>query len=184
MNSILKNAVNDEFGTSNYETVFNKIYTEYYFTVERFVVRNNGNKSDAQDLFQEAAIILFKKLEEDHFMLTAKLKTYLMAIAKNLWYKKIRDQKEFLVHEEYYFKEFYEDINHFIEEEKSSFEKLMFLLGKVSKHCNQLINDIYFKSTPIKDIQKNYGYTSKHNAQNQKYKCIEQIKNKKIQVYG
>ncbi len=184
MNAVLKKSVQEEFGSANYDKIFSKIYTDYFSTVEQFVLVNSGNKSDAEDLFQETTIILFKKLEEDNFILTAKLKTYLMAIAKNLWYKKIRDKKEFPGPAENYFNEFYDDLDLYIEKEKSNLEKLFYLMGRVSKHCNRLINDIFFNAIPIEEIQQNYGYTSKHNAQNQKHKCIKQLKTKKNKVYG
>ena len=184
MNVIIEESVKEEFGSANYNKVFSKIYSDYFPAVQKFVLINSGNNSDAQDLFQETSIILLKKLEEDNFILTAKLKTYLMAIAKNLWLKKIRDQKEFSGAPERYLNEIYEDLDLYIEKEKSNLEKLFYLMGKVSKHFNRLINDIFFKAIPIEEIQQNYGYTSKHNAQNQKHKCIKQIKSKKIKVYG
>jgi hypothetical protein len=33
-----------------------------------------------------------------------------------------------------------------------------------------------FENKGIKEVQKIFGYTTKHNAQNQKYKCVEQAK--------
>jgi hypothetical protein len=35
---------------------------------------------------------------------------------------------------------------------------------------------MFFKSKSIEDIQLEYGYTSKHNAQNQKHKCLQQVR--------
>lgn len=35
---------------------------------------------------------------------------------------------------------------------------------------------MFFKNKPIEQIQKEYGYSTKHNAQNQKHKCVEQIR--------
>ena len=40
---------------------------------------------------------------------------------------------------------------------------------------------ICFSSKKIEQIQKEYGYSSKQNAQNQKYKCVEQIRRVKEQ---
>jgi len=34
----------------------------------------------------------------------------------------------------------------------------------------------FFKNNPIEQIPKDYGYYTKHNAQNQKHKCVEQIR--------
>jgi len=35
---------------------------------------------------------------------------------------------------------------------------------------------MFFKEKAIELIQKEYGYSTKHNAQNQKHKCVEQIR--------
>ena len=36
--------------------------------------------------------------------------------------------------------------------------------------------DIFIENKSIEEIQDKYQYSSRHNAQNQKYKCVEQIK--------
>ncbi|MBC7555703.1 MAG: hypothetical protein H7195_01945 [Chryseobacterium sp.] len=36
--------------------------------------------------------------------------------------------------------------------------------------------DIFMKNKGIEEIQSKYNYSTKKNAQNQKYKCVEQIK--------
>ena len=38
---------------------------------------------------------------------------------------------------------------------------------------------MFFKEKAVEEIQKEYGYASKHNLQNQKYKCVQQIKKMK-----
>lgn len=184
MNLDLHASLKEEFGTINRDKIFQHINKKYYPVVENFVTRNSGNRADAQDLFQESAIVLLKKLEEENFFLRAKLKTYLMAIAKNLWFKKLRDSKELLASSIVYSNAYSEELNLAIDQEKSNFEKLLGLLAKISDHCNKLINDVFFREIPIEEIQQKYGYTSRHNAQNQKHKCIQQIKNKKISIYG
>ncbi len=39
-----------------------------------------------------------------------------------------------------------------------------------------------FNNKGKKEIQKIFGYTTKHNAENQKYKCMEQAKKVREQV--
>lgn len=184
MNLDLTVSLKEEFGTINRDKIFQHINQKYYPIVESFVIRNSGNKADAQDLFQESAIILLKKLEEENFVLKAKLKTYLVAIVKNLWYKKLRSKKQFIDITTVYSVAFSEELDLAIDKERSNFEKLLGLMGKLSSHCNRLINDLFFKEIPIEEIQKKYGYTNRHNAQNQKHKCIQQMKNKKNNLYG
>lgn len=66
---------------------FGEMYKNYFGMVNRFVINNNGTTNDAEDIFQDTMLILVEKLRKDNFVLTASLKTYTMAISKNLWFK-------------------------------------------------------------------------------------------------
>lgn len=155
---------------------FGKLYQDNFTKISKFVQNNSGNQADAEDIFQEAMMVLVEKLRQDNFQLTATIDTYVYAISKNLWFKKLRDKKHELSVDEVQSSDFLNSINDSIEEEKSYSEKLKGYLLKISDHCNRLIHDIFFKDKAIEQIQKNYGYSSKHNAQNQKHKCVEQIR--------
>lgn len=121
---------------------------------------------------------MIEKLRADNFELTASLKTYIVAISKNLWFKKLRynsyyRQTEFSAELS---EKFNSEITSSINEEKSYWEKLQTYLAKVSSHCNRLLQSMFFKNKNIEEIQKEYGYSSRHNAQNQKHKCIQQVR--------
>tara|TARA_R110002096_G_scaffold432976_1_gene650730 strand:+ start:10913 stop:11464 length:552 start_codon:yes stop_codon:yes gene_type:complete len=155
---------------------FGELYRDYFGTVKRFVISNNGTLADAEDIFQDTMLVLVEKMRQDHFQLTASLKTYIMAISKNLWFKKLRDshlQTDAAAFDE---EKFFEEIDSAIEAEKNYREKVQGYLKKITTHCNRLINDIFFKGKLIEEIQKEYGYSSRHNAINQKHKCISQIR--------
>ncbi|MDN3656678.1 sigma-70 family RNA polymerase sigma factor [Ferruginibacter paludis] len=163
----LKGENNQAFGT---------LYKNYFGVVNRFITNNSGTNHDAEDIFQDAMIVLVAKLRQDDFVLEASVKTYIMAIAKNLWFKKLRTanrETEFTaIHNE----KFYAEISLAIEQEKTYMDKLQYYIHQISDHCRRLIHDMFFKNQPIKQIQQDYGYTSIHNAQNQKHKCVEQIR--------
>lgn len=184
MNIDLQKALSEEYGTIEKSKIFNRIYDTHFEMVRKFILINSGTVNDAEDIFQDTLIVLDRKLEEENFVLTAKLKTYIMGISKNLWYKKLRNNHLFVRLDEFHGGDYDQELSSFIEQEKSYAEKLLNVISRISSHCNRLINDIFFLSKPIKEIQKIYGYTSKHNAQNQKYKCMEQLKKEKIKVYG
>jgi len=65
------------------------VYEQAYSLCAAFVLNNNGTKDDAKDLFQEALIVLIQKLKIPEFELTANIKTYMYAIVRNLWLKKL-----------------------------------------------------------------------------------------------
>ena len=69
-----------------------------------------------------------------------------------------------------------EEINLAIENERNYWDKLNDYINEISAHCQNLIHDIFMKNKNIDEIQEKYKYSSKHNAQNQKHKCVEQIR--------
>lgn len=173
------NIINDLKGNINF--AFGEMYKKYFPVVNRFVINNSGSEADAQDVFQDTMLVLVEKLRKDDFVLTASLKTYIMAIAKHLWFKKIRDAVQVVELSESQNQSFFEEIEQSIEHEKTYSDKLQYYMTKITDHCNRLLHDIFFKNKPIEEIQKQYGYSTKHNAQNQKHKCVEQIRKVKEQ---
>lgn len=162
---------------------FGKLYEANFYKISRFVQNNSGSKSDAEDVFQDAMLVLVEKLRQEDFQLTASINTYVYAICKNLWFKKLRDSNFKLSLETIKDSDFQDSITDTIENEKSYLDILKGYLTKITVHCNRLIQDIFFNGASIDDIQIKYGYSSSHNAQNQKYKCVEQLRKVKEQAY-
>lgn len=160
---------------------FGALYKNYFAGVKRFIVNNSGTADDAEDIFQDTMIALVAKLRQDDFILEASVKTYIMAIAKNLWFKKLRSANRQTALTDDHDQKFYEEISLAIEEERSYRDKLQHYLHKITEHCKGLIHDMFFRNKPIEQIQKDYGYSTIHNAQNQKHKCVEQIRKVKEQ---
>ena len=69
---------------------FGKLYNDNFYKISKFVQNNSGHEADAEDLFQDAMMVLVEKLRQDQFQLTASIDTYVYAICKNLWFKKLR----------------------------------------------------------------------------------------------
>jgi len=157
-------------------TVYARLYRQHFAKIQRFVIKNSGQASDAEDIFQDTLLVLFEKLRHDDFKLTASLGTYLYAISKNLWLKRLRDGFDYLPYKASQDKRFYDDINTAIKEQMSIKEKITGYLSQISSHCHRLIHAIFYQDKSITEIQNEYGYSSRHNAQNQKHKCIKQIK--------
>ena len=41
------------------------IYKQYYYKVNYFIKKNQGSEDDASDIFQEAIIVIYRKLKEN-----------------------------------------------------------------------------------------------------------------------
>lgn len=161
-------------GESNF--AFGELYKNHFRSIHYFVTKNSGSTSDAEDVFQDTMLVLIQKLRQDDFKLTASIKTYIMAIAKHLWLKKLLKSSLETEFTDLHDKKFYEEITLSIEQERTYWDKLQFYMTQITDHCSRLMHDMFFKNKPIEQIQKEHGYSTKHNAQNQKHKCVEQIR--------
>ena len=76
-------------------TAFEFLYKNFYKMAEWLITNNSGTKADAEDTFQDALVAFYEKTLQADFEITCSLKTYVYAIVRNLWLKKLRDQKQF-----------------------------------------------------------------------------------------
>ena len=72
--------------------ILNEIYTNYSKAILHLVETNNGNADDAQDVFQEGMMVLFRKARAADFQLTSNFLTYFYSVCRHIWWKK-RDKK-------------------------------------------------------------------------------------------
>lgn len=155
------------------------LFTCYYPAVERWVVRNSGTPAEAQDIFQETVLVLLTNVATPNFTLTSALKTHLLAISNNLWIKHLRqvwrvvcpDLAELADHlpaaEPAVFTH---------ESEAALLRRVRHLMVPRSAKCLAPVRALFFGQQTIQDVTRTHGYTSVHNARNQKYKCLEQAR--------
>lgn len=75
--------------------VLQYIYKNTFNPVKQLILNNAGSDNDAEDIFQEALIIVFKKLKDDQkFVLTSAFTTYIYSISRLLWLKHLRNIKK------------------------------------------------------------------------------------------
>ena len=71
----------------NDTSVMQYIYRNYYSNIYHFVKRNGGNEDDANDIFQEAIIIIYRKLKANELVLDCSFEIYLQSVSQFLWMK-------------------------------------------------------------------------------------------------
>lgn len=153
------------------------LYKFYYPSVRHFIIKNNGTIDDAKDIFQETICVLLEKVPKDDFNLTSSLKTYIFAISSNLWLKRLRDANKMIksdvdVYEKYLTD--YEEAESDINEKNAS--RALNVFKVITNKCITLLKAIFYDEKNIDTVTKEFGYTNKHNAQNQKFKCLEQAR--------
>jgi RNA polymerase sigma factor (sigma-70 family) len=75
--------------------VLQYIYKNSFNPIKQLILHNAGSETDAEDIFQESLIIIFKKLRDEvDLELNAAFSTYLYSIARLLWLKHLRQIKK------------------------------------------------------------------------------------------
>jgi RNA polymerase sigma factor (sigma-70 family) len=155
-----------------------QLYKFYYRSIEKFVVANSGTAADAQDIFQETILVLLDKVPDEKFILTSSIKTYIHAVASNLWLKKLRDNKRILLLKEDDLD--IEDLSFEAWEEREDNRvkrsQLDRMLHKVTRHCFIFLTKTFFAGISRDELIKELGYKNTHTFDNQKYKCLQQAR--------
>ncbi len=153
------------------------LYKSHFGMIQHFVTNNNGSFDDARDIFQEAMITLYEKVQLDHFALTCQIKTYLFSICKNLWLKRLQQMGKYSAplsaQEETVSVE--EDLDRF-EKKDAAFAIMDRSLNSLGEPCKSLLEGYYLNKKGMQELASQFGYTNADNAKNQKYKCLMRLK--------
>lgn len=158
-------------------SVISYIYKDYYPTIKYLISTNSGSESDAEDVFQDALIILYKKIIEENLILTSSFKTFLYSICRNLWLQRL-DKKvfsnEFLELEnisaiqETIYSEFSDT-----EDEKFKLYQVHFL--NLSEDCQKVLR-LFMNKVALKEIAEIMGFKTEKYAKTRKFMCKEKLR--------
>ena len=166
----------DAFRTDN-KSVMHRFYKMHYPMVSHFVIYNGGTDQEAKDIYQEAIIAIYEKINERSLILNCRLKTYLYSVCRNLWLKqiskkgkfagRIEDMEEYLPVEEE---------NGMEAEKNHHFQIMGDAMNQVGEPCYTLLNDFYIHKMSMNAIAEKFAYTNADTAKTQRYKCMNRLK--------
>lgn len=157
-----------------------KALTTLYQTMMPVVRRlvselGNGAEADAQDVFQDAVIVIYEKMKHPEFQLSSKFSTFFYAICRNIWLTRLQKKSgnersmsnEVLAEHPAFLHEM--DILEL--DRRKLFEKAML---KIGLDCRKLLQ-LHFLKTPIPMIVQQLGFRSEGYARRRKHQCKERL---------
>jgi RNA polymerase sigma factor (sigma-70 family) len=160
------------------EYAIKTIYKLHFPMIENFVRQNGGGGQEAQDLFQDGFLVLYRNLKKTDFSLDCKIKTYIYSVCKRIWLTELKRKSKGPV--------VVDEIDEFINIDETELEdhnkhedSLLHLeksLTKLGEPCSTLLSDYYLKDLSMQQIATKMGYTNADNAKTQKYKCLLRLK--------
>lgn len=160
---------------------FEHLYKNHYRLVSTMVFKNQGNEEDAKELFQDTMVALFKKIRDDEdFELKTQPGTYIYAIARNLWLKKLRYRKQYptkLIEDTSVLESLPDDQD--IEVQETEYEEkhiaVKDILYTLKQECRDIIEGAFFKKLSGLEIAQLLGYTEDF-VKVKKFRCMKELK--------
>jgi len=156
------------------------VYKKYYPEIRFFVIRNSGTDEDAKDVFQEALIVIYKKLKEESLELRCSFKTYLYSVARIVWLKQLESRK--ISTNELVESQIHVDMDEGLEvmvEEQERFKLYQKHFVTLHADCQEILK-LFLKKVPMREIQQQLNLKTEKYTKKRKYQCKE-ILMKKIQ---
>jgi RNA polymerase sigma factor (sigma-70 family) len=153
------------------------IYQQYSQTIQSFILANSGMPADAEDIFQETVVIFIDLVKKDKFRGEASVKTFLTAIARNLWLNELKKRERSEIREKVF--ENNRDLTeldvsqHIVNQEVK--KQFLEVLDKLGENCKKLLTLCYYENMSMKDIVHHLPYENEQVVRNKKYKCLQSL---------
>ena len=131
----------------------------------------------SKDVFQEAFIVLYEKSKSGVFELNCQIRTYIYAVSKRLWLKRLQNRSRYDLIENGA-EEVVTVEDDIVQHEKrnSQFGMMEHALAMIGEPCKSLLEAYYIGKQNMLEIAEAFGYTNADNAKNQKYKCLMRLR--------
>ena len=152
------------------------------------------SRSDCEDIFQEAFIVLYKKITDGELILTSSLSTYFIGICRNKAYEKMRGMgKKLNIIDEYpsSTKDEFEDeridrllaLEDDTEHIKARKEAIVReIVSKLPPPCDKILWGFYRDGFSMKTLASMYNYKSEGSVKVTKHRCGEKFKTRFTEI--
>ncbi|MDT0557096.1 sigma-70 family RNA polymerase sigma factor [Ichthyenterobacterium sp. W332] len=167
---------------ANDNDTLKSLYNHNYFKVETLVLKNNGTKDQAKDIYQEAFLAVWKNIKQDKFIPEneSSIHGYLYTIAKHKWMDYLRSntyKKTIRNTELFDLKDSKLHVHPSTEDHRFE-EKLklaMSAFDQLGEPCKSLLKAFYFDKKSMKDLAEELNLDAA-SVKNKKYRCMQKLR--------
>lgn len=156
------------------DQVLKRLYVDVFPKTRSYILKHNGTKEEAEDLFQDCVLIIYTKSSEQTLGEVDNIGGFMMQIVKNLWINRVKRKARQQYMES--LPELSEEmglIEMLENEEKATLIKWM--LDQIGEKCKDLLLLSVFQKFTMEEIAQKLGYTSANAAKTNNYRCKEKL---------
>lgn len=178
--SLLDRRIIDRIREGDREVLI-ELYKAHEGMIANHVYQHSGNEDDVKDLMQDTLVAIWQNVRKPQFELSAKLTTYLFAIAKNLWLKQL-DKRKRIKSEDYITgKEVADSAD---PAERMDYNIVQKALDLLQDKCRNILMMFYFDGFDMNTIAKANGLASASVAKAKKHQCLKGLETLIKQKYN
>ena len=167
---------------NNNAQVLKTLYVSNYPKIEIFILRNNGSKDNAKDIYQDAFLAVWQIIKQNKFIPQneSSINGYIYTIAKNKWLDVLRSQgyKKTIVASQLGYFEIKDEENNDIDDDilkDKRLEDVMLAFKHLGEACKSLLRKFYFEKKSMNLIAEELELDSA-STRNKKYRCMQKLR--------
>ena len=153
-----------------------RLYRQNRKMVVSYISKNSGTRDDAEDMLQEALVILWERVRSGKYEHTAKLSTFIFATVKNLWSRRLarirRESPKELNGDSYWDGE-PTLLDNVINHERA--DLVRDCMKKIGEQCRKLLLLFYWEELSMEQIASEMGFANADTVKSKKYQCKKQL---------
>jgi RNA polymerase sigma factor (sigma-70 family) len=159
------------------EELVSMLYKKLYKKINFYVISNSGLSEDAEDVFQDALIVLLDKIDAGTLRLSCAIETFFFSVCKNLWFHRLANMQKSKHFQEYMtFDQAKASVSSDSYDMHDELLRLMrYHFSRLDEKSRQTL-DLYMSGTPNKETTALMGYRNKDYAKTRKFICKEKLK--------
>ena len=155
--------------SGNIEKAFVRLY-KLYPKVRAILKTNGAGKEQVADIFQDALVVLYQKLQQESFQLDISLEAYVLNTCKYMFLKSQRPVVKSVELAEQVQED--EDLEIYLQEDQKIL-RAETALKQIGEKCREILLSFYIAKMPMADIARRFSFATENVAKTQKYKCLE-----------
>ena len=173
----------------DYLSIVYKNTKDYCLRFMRSMLSNSHlREEELNDIYQDAVIILYEKILERNFRLTAGFQTYLNSVCRYQMLKRFRSEMRIVAfdpndsgwaNDMQFDPDVKDELRELDIEENNRFlamEKALKFMKEAGGNCYEMLSLFWYHKRSIPQISEHFGYTNEANARNQKAKCQKRLR--------
>lgn len=158
------------------ESALLQVYRNNIAMVRKFILDNSGRNEDAEDMLQDALVVLWENVTHGDFDLTSKISTYVYSVVRNKWLREISKRKigkvsnvdDYVIAEERI-----DALKSLVHREE--YRIILKCIGDLGTTCRKVLTMFYLEEKGMEEIAREMKFANTDVAKAKKWQCKKEL---------